>query len=61
MTKQETNQLREYLLRNVQGLITPANSGMAIALALFELADAHREHAYQLQRVADALQALPHD
>jgi hypothetical protein len=57
MTKQETDKLRDYLMRNVQGLISPANSGMAIALALFELVDAHREHNHQLERVADALQS----
>jgi hypothetical protein len=50
--------LRDYCLRNASGLITPANSGLILALAIFELADAQREHTDQVRRLANEAMSL---
>lgn len=57
MSTREINDLREYILRNAKGLISPATSGLIIAAALFELADAQRESTDQLRRFNEELLA----
>lgn len=46
MTSQRIREIREYAERNATGLISPAKSGLIIALALFECADALREQTF---------------